>query len=96
MKIKQTDVFERWFRRLRDTVAKRRILARLEAIEAADYFGDHKHLDESVSELRFHFGPGYRIYYTIRGETLVLLLAGGDKSSQQSDIVKAMQLAKEV
>ncbi len=57
--------------------------------------GDHRNLPGGVSELRIDFGPGYRVYYTERGERLLLLLIGGDKSSQAKDIVKAQQLAKD-
>ena len=56
--------------------------------------GDHRNLTEGVSELKINFGPGYRVYYTKRGERLLLLLVGGDKSSQDDDIARAMQLAR--
>ncbi len=59
------------------------------------YFGDHASVGEGVSELRIHFGPGYRVYFIRRGEALVVLLGGGDKNSQQADIRMAQRLAKE-
>lgn len=93
--LKQTDVFENWFKALRDLKAKDRIATRISRLADHGHFGDFKSLDENVSELRFHFGPGYRVYFTQRGETIILLLAGGDKSSQKRDIRNAIQLAKE-
>ncbi|MDP1556800.1 MAG: type II toxin-antitoxin system RelE/ParE family toxin [Hyphomonas sp.] len=95
IEIEQTEGFRAWFEGLRDGRVKQRISARLTNIMAKGSFGDHRSVGSNVSELRFHFGPGYRIYYTLRGETLVLLLAGGDKSSQARDIRKAIQLAEE-
>lgn len=71
-------------------------MARLVAIQESDHFGDQMLVGRSVSELRFHFGPSYRVYYTMRGEELVLLLGGGDKDSQEQDIAKAIDLAQEI
>jgi len=96
IEIEQTEVFERWFDRLRDFQARGRIETRLKRIARQGHFGDHKSVGTQVSELRFHFGPGYRIYFTMRGEKLVLLLAGGDKSSQAEDIAAAIRLAEEL
>ncbi len=96
MHIEQTDAFERWFEKLKDRKAKIRITARLVAIQENGHFGDHKSVGGAVSELRFHFGPGYRIYYTLRGQELVLLLGGGDKDTQEKDIAKAIELAQEI
>ena len=90
-----TDTFDRWFARLRDTQAKIRIQARIDRVEDGN-FGDHKVVGEGVSELRFFFGSGFRIYYCQRGEQIIILLAGGDKSSQESDISTAIALAKTV
>ena len=84
MIIRETGVYKRWFTRLRDVAAKARILVRLRRIDLGD----------GVSELKFTFGPGYRIYYTMRAGEMVILLAGGDKSSQSADIAKAKELAK--
>ena len=91
--LRQTEHFEKWFFSMRDKQAQRRIAARLSVIREVGHFGDFKPVGHDVLELRFHFGPGYRVYYTVRGETIVLLLAGGDKSSQQRDISKAIELA---
>ncbi|AXE65373.1 addiction module antitoxin RelB [Hyphomonas sp. CACIAM 19H1] len=95
MKIEQTDAFEQWFSGLKDRKAKIRITARLVAIQEGGHFGDHKSVGHKVSELRFHFGPGYRVYFTLRGEELVLLLGGGDKDSQDKDIARAVRLVEE-
>lgn len=96
MHIEQTDAFERWFEKLKDRKAKIRITARLVAIQESGHFGDHISVGGAVSELRFHFGPGYRVYYTLRGQELVLLLGGGDKDTQEKDIAKAIELAQEI
>jgi putative addiction module killer protein len=92
--IEVTEVFQTWFNDLPRTVAFR-ITSRIDRVRDGN-FGDAKRLDESLSELRFFFGSGYRIYYTIRGGAVVLLLAGGDKSSQAKDIKKARTLLTEL
>ncbi len=91
--IRQTAVFKKWFQRLKDRQAKIRILARLSRVENGN-FGDFKKIKttQNLYELRFDFGPGYRIYYTIQNGIIVLLLAGGDKSSQKEDVNKAKSL----
>ena len=96
MKIEQTEAFEQWFDGLKDRKAKIRITARLVAIQESGHFGDHKSVGPKVSELRFHFGPGYRVYFTRRGQEIVFLLGGGDKDSQDKDIARAIQLAEEI
>lgn len=93
--IRRTDSFIDWFRRLKDVGARARIAKRLARLEDGN-FGDHAGVGEGVMELRLHFGPGYRVYYVERGAALVILLAGGDKSSQADDIEKAKALTKEV
>lgn len=92
MTIRETQVYKKWFEKLKDTVAKARILVRLRRM-ALGNFGEYKDLGDNVSELKFHFGPGYRIYYTERDGEIIILLAGGDKSSQSKDIAKAKELA---
>lgn len=94
MRIVQTLVFQDWFGGLRDKQAQKHILVRIGRLERA-LFGDVKPVGEGVSELRIHYGAGYRLYLTQRGEDWVLLLCGGDKDSQARDIVKAKQLAKD-
>jgi putative addiction module killer protein len=86
-----TDVFDAWFAGLRDKQGKARIEARLRRLEFG-HFGDVKPIGESVSELRIHVGPGYRIYLARREMELVVLLAGGDKGTQKRDIKLALEL----
>lgn len=94
IRIRQTPQFDKWLRTLRDRSAKSRIVDRLKKL-ALGHLGDSKSVGDDVHELRFAFGPGYRIYYMWRGDRLVLLLSGGDKDSQARDIAKAKTLAKE-
>lgn len=89
-----TQDFDRWLRKLKDTQARLRILARLDRL-AAGNIGDMKSVGGGIFELRLAFGPGYRIYLARRGDRLVLLLCGGDKSSQTDDIARARALAAE-
>ena len=84
------DPFQKWLGRLRDRVAVAKIFLRLSRVEAGS-FGDCKSVGNGVWELRMDFGPGYRIYYARDGKTVVLLLAGGDKDSQQADIRQAVE-----
>ena len=90
-----TDVFSAWLRKLSDRRARQLILVRAERFESGNP-GDTKSVGGGVMELRIHHGPGYRVYYTYRQHEVVLLLVGGDKSSQQSDIEKAQSMAKEL
>ncbi len=94
MEIKQTSEFRRWLKKLKDKDAVMRIALRLRRIELTGNLGDAKPLSDGVSELRFDFGPGYRVYFSRRGQIVLLLLVGGDKSSQQADIAKAKKLNK--
>ena len=86
--IVSTPVFEKWLKGLKDRSTKNKLLSRLARIENGN-FGDYKQLGRNLFELRFFFGGGLRIYYIIQDGHLVLLLAGGDKSSQSKDIEKA-------
>ncbi|WP_312350165.1 type II toxin-antitoxin system RelE/ParE family toxin [Actinomyces sp.] len=96
MRVEQTPEFELWFLRLKDARARGQILARLRKIQLHEsLFGDVKSVGGGVVELRFHTGPGYRIYAALRGHRLMILLAGGDKSSQDRDIRLARTLAEE-
>ena len=94
MRIEQTAVFARWLRKLKDLRARTQIVDRLETIEETGHFGDHKSLGAGIYELRIFAGPGYRLYYTMRGKTVVLLLVGGDKGCQERDIERARRLAR--
>ena len=95
LEILQTDEFTKWMKRLRDTDAKARINVRIRRISLTGNFGDVKPVGDGVYELRIDYGPGYRVYYSQRGSEIVLLLIGGDKSSQQKDIDKAKRLNAE-
>ncbi len=86
--------FELWYRSLRDANARARIRARLTRIESGN-LGDYKTVGEGVCEIRLDYGPGYRLYFAQAGQTIIVLLAGGDKSSQEDDIKTARQLWKE-
>ena len=91
VEIQQTDLFSKWLTALRDRTAKARVLVRIDRLRLG-LAGDTKSVGDAVSELRIDHGPGYRVYYTWRGRELVLLLAGGDKSTQERDIQKAKML----
>ena len=89
-----TGVFDAWLMGLRDRAGRGRILVRIDRLRTGNP-GDVKAVGEGVSELRIAFGPGYRIYFTRRGPLVVLLLAGGDKSTQAADIEAARTLARQ-
>jgi putative addiction module killer protein len=93
IEVRQTDEFARWFSRLRDRQARARIDLRIRRL-SLDNPGDTRSVGGGVSELRIRYGPGYRVYFVRRGATLVILLAGGDKGSQQRDIARARSLAQ--
>lgn len=88
-----TDDFDAWFAKLRDRRSVMRIQARIDRAEAGN-FGDCEPVGEGVSEMRIHYGPGYRVYFTQRGLEIVILLAGGDKSTQAKDIKTALDIAR--
>lgn len=89
---KQSSEFKQWLMELRDAAGRPRVLARIRNAEQG-HFGDCEPVGEGVSEMRIHSGPGYRLYFTRRGETLYFLLLGGDKSSQKRDIKRAKEMA---
>ncbi len=95
IEVRQTLTYATWFARLRDAMAQTRILLRIRRLSLGN-FGDVKPVGEGVSELRVDHGPGYRVYFVRRGQTVVVLLAGGDKRTQSQDIAKAITLAKTV
>ncbi len=88
----QTETYSKWERNLRDSVARAAITARLTRL-AAGLIGDAQPVGGGVSELRIHYGPGYRLYFQRRGTKIIVLLCGGDKSTQARDIAKAKDLA---
>ena len=91
--IRKTDTYAEWLDGLRDIHARARVLARVERFAAGNP-GDVKAVGEGVSELRIDYGPGYRVYFTMRGRTVIILLAGGDKRTQSTDIKTALRLAR--
>jgi putative addiction module killer protein len=95
LEIQQTSVFAAWFAGLRDKTVRGRITARIERLQLGNP-GDVKPVGEGLSELRLDFGPGYRIYFTRRGEQIILLLCGGTKSGQSRDIAQAKKIAAEL
>lgn len=93
--ILKTEAFDQWFSGLKDTKGRFRIQARIDRAELGN-FGDCEPVGEGVSEMRIHFGPGYRVYFAQRGTLIVFLLIGGDKSSQAKDIKAAIKLKREI
>ena len=95
MDIKKTDDYNAWEATLRDRRARLRVQARVRSMSLGN-FGDAKSVGEGVMESRIHYGPGYRLYYTRRGAEIVILLVGGNKSTQRRDIARAKELASQV
>ena len=89
----RSEEFDTWLSALKDTLGRARIIHRIRSAEHGN-FGDCEPVGEGVSEMRIHFGPGYRVYYTRRGEVIYLLLLGGDKRSQKRDIKHAIEMAR--
>ncbi|MET3854291.1 MULTISPECIES: type II toxin-antitoxin system RelE/ParE family toxin [unclassified Rhizobium] len=95
IEVRQTALFGKWLGELRDAHARIRIVTRIRRLELGNP-GDVKPVGGGVSEIRIDYGPGYRVYFTRVGDAIVILLCGGDKSSQSRDIAQAKQLAKEI
>ena len=95
IEVRQTAVFASWLEELRDANARTRILVRIRRLELGNP-GDVKAVGEGIIELRIAYGPGYRVYFTRQGQEIVLLLCGGDKSSQSRDIATEKRMAKEL
>ncbi len=91
--IQKTELFAKWLDKLNDIRARARILVRIKRLTAGNP-GDVKPVGEGVSELRINYGPGYRVYYKQFGESIIILLAGGNKSTQTKDIKTALRLAQ--
>lgn len=95
IEIRQTEHYAKWFKSLKDHNARMRINIRIRRLWLGNP-GDIKPVGEGISELRIDYGPGYRVYFLPKGNELILLLIGGDKSTQRKDIAKAKALAKEL
>jgi len=93
--VKQTDIFLKWLKKLKDIKGKVAILRRIDRVKYGN-FGDYKYLGNGVNELRVDFGPGYRVYFSVKNSEIILLLIGGDKSTQNSDIKKAKEIFREL
>lgn len=91
----RSDEFDTWLANLKDMVGRARIVHRIRSAELGN-FGDCAPVGEGISEMRIHFGPGYRIYFKRQGTVVYLLLIGGNKSTQKRDIKRAMEIAREL
>ncbi|WP_350306806.1 type II toxin-antitoxin system RelE/ParE family toxin [Photorhabdus viridis] len=94
IKVNRTPEVERWLKSLKDKTAKAKIIIRIDRMKEGN-FGDAEPVGSGISELRIHQGKGYRVYFANRNNEIVLLLCGGDKNTQQQDIKKAKEIAKE-
>lgn len=95
IEIRKTEIFTKWLEDLKDLRAKARILARIDRMEFGN-FGDVSSVGDGISEMRIFYGPGYRVYFVQRGSEVVILLSGGDKSTQSKDITKAKDIARQL
>jgi putative addiction module killer protein len=95
IEVRQTETFSNWLRKLRDEKARQRIQIRIRRLSLGN-LGDVKPVGVGVSELRIDYGPGYRVYFHQRAAELVLLLVGGDKTTQEGDIARARKILKEI
>ena len=93
--IETTNIFDKWLAEVKDIKSRARIITRFDHLQLGN-FGDHKNLGNNLFELRFFFGPGYRVYFTVKKDKIILLLCGGDKSSQKKDIKKAKAILEEL
>jgi len=91
----QTQVFSKWLRGLRDPIGRAHVQKRLDQL-ALGHFGDVKPVREGVSEMRIHYGPGYRVYFMRQHRAVIVLLAGGEKDSQLRDIRQAIEIARQI
>jgi putative addiction module killer protein len=93
-RIRKTDVFKKWMKKLKDTIAKAHIDRRIDRLSNGNP-GDVEAIGEGCSEMKINYGPGYRVYYKDTGREIIIILCGGDKSTQDEDIIKAKRLARE-
>ena len=92
--IEKTDEFDKWLRKLNDLKAKAKILFRIQRIEQDEHFGDCEPVGNGIRELKIDYAKGYRVYFKVSGGKIIILLMGGDKSTQQRDIEKAKAILK--
>lgn len=90
--IEKTSEFDKWIRKLKDVRAKAKILFRIQKLETDEHFGDCKPVGDGISELRINYAKGYRVYLKEKDKKIIVLLIGGDKSTQQKDIKKAKEI----
>ncbi|HAH24826.1 MAG TPA: hypothetical protein DCL77_13920 [Prolixibacteraceae bacterium] len=94
--IEKTDEFDKWLRKLKDLRAKAKILFRIQKVESDEHFGDCKSVGEGIRELKIDYAKGYRVYFNEKDGKIILLLIGGDKSTQQKDIEKAKEIWRKI
>ena len=94
--VEKTPEFDRWLRRVKDLKAKAKILFRIQKLESDGHFGDCKSIGDGIQEMRINFSKGYRIYFKEKGRKIVLLLAGGVKSTQRKDVKRAKEIWKKI
>lgn len=92
----KTSEFDKWFRKLKDIRAKSKILFRIQKLETDEHFGDCKAIGDGIREMRINYAKGYRVYFKEKDNSIVILLIGGDKSTQQNDIEKAKKIWKRI
>ena len=90
--IEKTDEFDKWLKKLKDLRAKAKILFRIQKLESEEHFGDAKFVGQGIRELRINYAKGYRVYFKEKNGKIIILLIGGDKSTQQKDIQKAKEI----
>ena len=95
-KIEKTDDFDKWLRKLKDLRAKAKILFRIQKIENDEHFGDCEPVGNGIRELKIDYAKGYRVYFKESEGKIIILLLGGDKSTQQRDIEKAIEILKRI
>jgi len=95
-KIEKTDDFDKWLRKLKDLRAKAKILFRIQKIENEEHFGDCEPVGNGIRELKIDYAKGYRVYFKESDGKIIILLIGGDKSTQQRDIEKAKEILKRI
>ena len=94
--IEKTHEFDRWLRKLKDIRAKSKIIFRIQKLENDEHFGDTKSVGDGIRELRINYAKGYRVYFKLKDKRIIILLIGGDKSTQQKDIEKAKKIWKTI